>query len=130
MTLKRKPLSNTFPYRVDIRFVDEEGEQKTHSFKAIFLRKKRSEMDGLWKIKPDEPQDAAGISADEKYRRALESDADWVMRFTSGWHDVEVDGSTEFTRDNLLVLLDEYPTLAGDMFNAFFEGNSGGVRKN
>lgn len=133
MALKAKPLSATFPYPVDVRSIDENGEQHINRFKAIFYRKKRSEMDALWKDKPAaEVSGETGLTEGEKYRQALERDADWVMRFTAGWADgeVEVNGSTEFNRDNLLTLLDQYQTLALDMFGAFIEGNGGGVRKN
>ncbi len=131
MAFKHKNQSDTFPYPVKFTAIDGAGEQVTHQFIGIFKRKKRSEMDGLWEAKAqsEERQGKAKITR-EIYLEGLEADVDWVMQFTSGWGDVEVNDSTEFNRENVRVLLDDYPGLAHVMFRSFQEGNIGGIAKN
>lgn len=131
MSLKFKPQSATFKFPVKFNAVDESGEQKKIQFTGIFSRKKRSELSTIWGDKPKQKKvsDEVDNSA-EAYQEALEKDADWVMRYMTGWDQVEINGSTDFNRDNLLLLLDEYPAMTTACFDAFAEGNSGGIAKN
>lgn len=134
MAFKLKKQSETFPYLVEFNEVDGSGKKLTHRIKFDFLRMKRSEMDALWEekeaTKPEAENSDQEKTIRERYLEALENDVDWVMKFVRGWHDVEIDGSTEFNRDNLRTLMDSYGSLAVALFGAFTEGNIGGIRKN
>ncbi len=125
MAFKHKNQSDTFPYPVKFTAIDGAGEQVTHQFTGIFKRKKRSQMDELWegKAKLDARQGKPNLEE-------LEGDVDWVMNFMAGWEEVEVNDSTEFNRDSLRTLLDDYSGLAMKLFFAFREGINGGIAKN
>lgn len=51
--------------------------------------------------------------------QVLEHDLDDLERFVLGWLDVEVNGSTEFSRENLRTLLLTYPSAARSIFMGY-----------
>jgi hypothetical protein len=131
MAYKHKALSKTFPYPVKFTRLEEDGNQSTHVIKFDFFRKKRSEMDELMNSKPAEVKESSETSDGKRfYNEMLDKDVAFIQSIAAGWHDVEINGSTEWNEDNLRVLLDDSPGLSQAIFSAFAEGNAGGIRKN
>ena len=74
------------------------------------------------------------MSESEAQIDSLERDTDYVMDIAEGWRYVDgPDGKPlEFNRENVHLLLDNFPNAASAIVSAFFEATlgGGGKRKN
>ncbi len=57
--------------------------------------------------------------------QVLENDLNDLEKFVIGWVDVDVNGSTEFNRDNLRTLLLTYPSAARSIFWGYTQAAGG-----
>lgn len=113
-------LSSTIKYPVDFSVVDATGNPRKHRVHFDFKRVKRDEVDQYDMKFSDEEKE---LSSSEK----LDRDVDWLMKFVSGWYEVDINGGTEFNRENFRILLGDIPHLAGLFYPAFLEVNTGGA---
>lgn len=91
-----------------------------------FRRFSREELATLRDDATPGPDDAP-ISQEE----ALERDTDYILKIATNWKDVDVDGDTEFTRDNLRAVLNAYPMATARIVEAFWQAHNGeAARKN
>lgn len=132
-------LSTSITYPVKFPVVTGTGIVNEHTIKFDFLRIKRENLDDYMPLpleKVDNP-DWDGTSntpktIDMKINaiEGLDRDVDWLMKFTQGWHDVDIAGSTEFNRENFRTLLSSVPNLANLIYQKFLEASTGGASKN
>lgn len=116
-------LSPVYAYPVKFTVIDETGAQKTHQIKAIFKRFSREEIIELESA--DDPRTVGKKSADE----IIQADTDYLLRFMTGWQDVEVNGSQLFSEEALKTLISQVPQITGEITTAFFESAVGGQKR-
>lgn len=116
--------TDSFFYPVNIPVVLASGASQINRFEFSFKRLSRSRLNALQKAQ--ESTSDLDVEVD-----TLERDIDYILEIADGWKGVEgVDGvAVEFTRDNVAILLDNYPNAAGVVVQAFFEATLGGGRK-
>lgn len=133
-------------YPVELRVINENGKQEIHKIGVDFKRFNREELEKInpteeikrmLKAKQDasseeDKNDVPGLPEVPRLTEAesLESDVDWAMKYVVGWHEVDIDGSTEFNRENLRKLFSQVGNATLDFFKAFMEAHNGGKRKN
>lgn len=125
-------VSNTFKYPVKFSVIDENGRQQNHEIKLLFKRLPAEEQRALLaEIKQDGQARAAneddGIFIEP--RDQIEAEADFILRVAEGWEGVDINGDTDFNRDNLITLINAVPNLIGEIWGAFFTATSGGQKR-
>lgn len=120
---KLDDISDTYEYPVKFTVVDGKGRQQSHTITMLFKRLERDEM--VDKIKSEDRQQT--ITGAE----LVSADLDYLLGFCDGWKGVEINGDTEFNRENLEKLLLKVPQIALEISSAFLESANGGrQRKN
>jgi hypothetical protein len=114
-------LSPSYEYPVKFRTIDAKGKQQHHTITLIFKRIEREEM-----INQNLTDETAGnrTGAD-----VIEADLDYLMGFVEGWKDVDINGDTTFSRDNLRKLLNGVPGIHREITAAFVESANGGQQR-
>lgn len=118
--------SEGFFYPILLPVVTDSGSTQTQKFEFKFKRVSRSKLNALQKAQ--EQMNEAETQAD-----SLERDTDYVMDIAEGWRYVDGPDGKElpFTRENVHLLLDNYPNAASTIVGAFFDATmGGGKRKN
>lgn len=127
MAFVLKPKSEGFYYAILLPVINDSGASQIMKFEMKFKRVSRSKLNELQKAQ--EQMTDADVHVD-----SLERDTDYIIDIAEGWRYVQADGSTDdlpFTRDNVRMLLDNYPNAASVIVSAFFEATlGGGKRKN
>lgn len=114
-------LSPTFEWPVKFTTIDAAGRQQAHTITMIFRRLDREEMIDM-NITDEMPATRLGSEV-------IEVDLDYLLTFVEGWKDVEIDGDTAFSRDNLRKLLKGVPAIHREITAAFIEAANGGRKK-
>lgn len=119
-----QPKTEGFYYGINLPTVTDTGASHIIKFEMKFKRVSRSKLNALQK-----QQEA--ITESEVEVDSLERDTDYVMDVAEGWKYVQgADGEDlPFDRDNVRMLLDNYPNAAGVIVAAFFEATLGGGAK-
>ncbi len=126
MAFVLQPKTEGFFYSILLPVVTEAGASQAHKFDFKFKRVSRSKLNELQKAQ-EQMNDA------ESNIDSLERDTDYVMDIAEGWRYVDgTDGKPmDFNRENVHLLLDNYPNAASAIVSAFFEATlGGGKRKN
>lgn len=116
------PKTESFFYPVTVPVMSDSGAAQLQRFEMRFKRLPRSKLNDLQKLQESR------VEQDED---SLERDADYVMEIADGWKEIEAPAGMplDFTRENVLAVLDSYPAAAGEIVKAFFEATLGGGRK-
>ena len=126
MAFVLQPKTEGFFYSILLPVVTDSGASQAHKFDFKFKRVSRSKLNELQKAQ-EQMNDA------ESNIDSLERDTDYLMDIAEGWRYVDgTDGKPmDFTRENVHLLLDNYPNAASAIVSAFFEATlGGGKRKN
>lgn len=126
MAFVLQPKSEGFHYPILLSVVSDSGSVMTQKFEFKFKRVSRSKLNALQKAQ--EQMNEAETQAD-----SLERDTDYVMDIAEGWRYVDGPDGKElpFNRENVHLLLDNYPNAASAIVGAFFDATmGGGKRKN
>jgi hypothetical protein len=114
-------LSATYEYPVKFTVVDEKGRPQPHTITMIFKRLDREAMIDQ-NINDDLPGGRSGADV-------IEADLDYLLGFSEGWKGVDIDGDTEFSRENLRKLLNGVPGIHREITAAFVESANGGKQR-
>lgn len=127
MAFVLQPKTEGFYYSILLPVVSDSGTSQINKFDIRFKRIPRSKLNELQK--EQERMSEAETQAD-----TLERDTDYVMQIAEGWRYVDGpnDKPMEFCRENVHLMLDNYPNAASVIVSAFFEATlgGGGKRKN
>ena len=127
MAFVLQPKTEGFFYSILLPVVTDSGASQAQKFEFKFKRVSRSKLNDLQKAQEQMNESDAQIDS-------LERDTDYVMDIAEGWRYVDgPDGKPlEFNRDNVHLLLDNFPNAASAIVSAFFEATlgGGGKRKN
>lgn len=120
-----KPKSESFNYPIMLTSVSESGSAHIDRFEFRFKRVSRTKLAELQKL-------TERMSESEEYD-AIERDLTYIMDVADGWRGVNDENQEplEFTKDNVRMLLDQYPSAANEIVRCFVEATlGGGKRKN
>jgi len=127
MAFVLQPKTEGFFYSILLPVVSDSGTSQINKFDIRFKRIPRSKLNELQK-------EQERMSEAESQADTLERDTDYVMQIAEGWRYVDGpnDKPMEFTRDNVHMMLDNYPNAASVIVSAFFGATlgGGGKRKN
>jgi Phage tail assembly chaperone len=126
MAFTLSPKTEGFWYSILLPVVVESGTSQVQKFEFKFKRVSRSKLDELQK-----QQELMNDSSTQP--NSLERDTDYVMDIAEGWRYVNGPDGTElpFNRENVHLMLDNYPNAASAIVSAFFDATmGGGKRKN
>lgn len=123
--------SPTFKYPVKFSIIDENGKQKQHQIIAVFRRFNREQIIELQQRSREEysGKDGIQLTLEKPVQQIIDEDLDYIEEFMSSWEQVDIDGDTEFSRDNLRKLLVAVPGINLAIIAAFFEGVGGGQKR-
>jgi len=109
---KIQPKTNTFKAQVSFKDIDDNGRSIRHSIEMEFKRLTRKSYDSVLST-VETPKDEDGEPIKLSGEERLELDADLVMGLVTNWQIQDAVGEPfPFSRDNVLVMLDSYPSLA------------------
>lgn len=127
MAFVLQPKTEGFFYSILLPVVTDSGASQANKFDFKFKRVSRSKLNELQKSQEQMNESDAQIDS-------LERDTDYVMDIAEGWRYVDsTDGKPmDFNRENVRLMLDNYPNAASVIVSAFFEATlgGGGKRKN
>lgn len=124
MGFQIQPRQDGFFYGISLPTIAENGSSRVERFDMKFRRISRSKINAL--LKAQDELSESDIEID-----GLQRDADYIMEVAEGWRHVSgPDGSDlTFNRDNLMLVLDAYPSAAGAIIKGFIESTMGGGAK-
>lgn len=124
MAFKLETLNASVTYKYPVKFaiIAENGETIEQEFTAIFKRLDRAQIVDLRK----RHQGDSGDSIDQ----VLDADIAYITEFLTGWEGVDLNGATEFNKDNLRLLLKSLPKINIFISSAFFDSDGAVARKN
>ena len=127
MAFVLQPKTEGFFYSILLPVVTDSGASQVQKFDFKFKRVTRSKLNELQKA-----QELMNDS--ETQSDTLERDTDYVMEIAEGWRHVNGpdDKPMDWCRENVHLLLDNFPNAASTIVGAFFEATlgGGGKRKN
>lgn len=125
MAFVLKKNGESFFYPIHLPVVSGSGASVIQRFEFRFKRLSRTRI--------EEMQAAQNSSAEAGIETSsLERDADYMLEIADGWKGVVDESGAElpYTRDNILALLDAYPSGASEIVKAFYEATfSGGAKR-
>ena len=124
-------LTPTFLSTVILTAYDEQGKLVKHKLPLRFKRKRREEVQQMLEEQAAEAEASKDAgSARTTPAERLEEDLDELLKIIDGWNDVEIDGSTEFNRDNLRAVLSYFPMAHFAIFEHYLKVNGGAALGN
>ena len=109
---KIQPKTNTFKAQVSFKDIDDNGRSVRHSIEMEFKRLSRKGFDAVVSAS-EPPKDEDGEPIKLTIEERLDMDADLVMGLVTNWQIQASDGEPfPLTRDNVLAMIDSYPSLA------------------
>ena len=124
MGFQLKQSTEGYFYPISLPVMTENGTSRIERFDMKFRRLSRVQINELMARTKEQKDEEFEVDA-------LESDVDFVMEVSEGWRHVSGPdgGDLAFTRENVWMALNQFPSAAGTIAKAFYESSTGGGAK-